>query len=256
MINRPVIIAEIRKKLSGGNYSIGTWQQIPNASISEILGNADYDWVAVDMEHGSIGVDQLPDLFRAIELGGTLPLARIAESKPTDCKQALDAGAGGIIAPMIESADQLISIRDACRWPPAGNRGVGFSRANLFGKYFDAYRKEAQAPLLIAQIEHVNAVNNLIEILQVDGLDAIMIGPYDLSASMGITAEFDNQDFVAVMDNILRLCSKFNVPCGDHIVQPDLSLLKKRIKQGYKFLAYSTDAIFLHLYSDKPEISE
>ena len=133
-------IESIREKLQNDQVSIGTWQQIPHASVSEILGQAGYDWVAVDMEHGSIGVDQLPDLFRAIELGGTLPLARIAESKPKDCKQALDAGAGGIIAPMIQSADQLKTIRDACCWPPTGKRGVGFSRANLFGKNFDEYK--------------------------------------------------------------------------------------------------------------------
>ena len=255
MINRIEMIAEIRKKLNNGNYSIGTWQQIPHAAISEILGQEGYHWVAVDMEHGSIGVEKLPDLFRAIELGNSLPLARIAESKPKDCKQVLDAGAGGVIAPMIESADQLVSIRDACRWPPAGTRGVGFSRANLFGKYFDEYRKEAQVPLLIAQIEHINAVNSLENILKVDGLDAIMVGPYDLSASMGITAEFDNKDFIAVMGNILNLCNKYNVPCGDHVVQPDPSLLEKRIEQGYRFLAYSTDGIFLYTSSNSPKLS-
>ena len=98
----------IREKLQNGKTSIGTWQQIPHASISEILGQAGYDWVAMDMEHGSISVDQLPDLFRAIELGGTLPLARVAQAMLKDCRQALDAGAGGIIAPMIESARYLI----------------------------------------------------------------------------------------------------------------------------------------------------
>ena len=136
-MNRLKNIQKIRQKLQTGMCSIGTWQQIPHASISEILGHAGYDWVALDMEHGSIGVEQLPNLFRAIELGDTLPLARIAQSHPKDFKQALDAGAGGIIAPMIESAEQLESIRDACCWPPAGNRGVGYSRANLFGKYFE-----------------------------------------------------------------------------------------------------------------------
>ena len=117
-------IKSIRKKLQNDQVSIGTWQQIPNSSISEILGQAGYDWISVDMEHGSVGVDQLPDLFRAIELGGTVPLARISESNPRDCKQALDAGAGGIIAPMIESAEQLRMVRNACCWPPVGTRCV------------------------------------------------------------------------------------------------------------------------------------
>jgi len=238
-------IKTIREKLQNNQVSIGTWQQIPHASISEILAQAGYDWVAVDMEHGSVSVDQLPDLFRAIELGGTLSLARIAESKVKDCKQALDAGSGGIIAPMIESADQLNTIRDACCWPPSGTRGVGFSRANLFGKHFKNYREEAQMPLLVAQIEHINAVNNLDKILQVEGLDAIIIGPYDLSSSLGLTAEFEHEDFLKVMDQIISLCKQYDVPCGDHVVQPDLVLLKNRIDQGFRFLAYSTDAMFL-----------
>jgi|TARA_Y100000294_G_scaffold110486_1_gene102433 2-dehydro-3-deoxyglucarate aldolase len=244
----------IRKKLQKNQVSIGTWQQIPHASISEILGHAGYDWVAADMEHGSVSVEQLPDLFRAIELGGTLPLARIAESKSKDCKQALDAGAGGVIAPMIESADQLETIRDACRWPPAGSRGVGFSRSNLFGKHFDEYKAEAQLPLLIAQIEHINAVNNLAEILQVKGLDAIIVGPYDLSASMGLTAEFDNKKFISVINRIITLCKKYNIPCGDHIVHPDPDLLATRIEQGFRFIAYGTDGVFFYTSSISPRL--
>ena len=242
----------IREKLKNGKASIGTWQQIPHASISEILGQAGYDWVAVDIEHGSISVDQLPDLFRAIELGDTLPMARIAESKTKDCKQALDAGAGGIIAPMVESAEQLKMVRNACNWPPTGTRGVGFSRANLFGKNFDSYLEEAQSPLLIAQIEHIKAVNNLPDILQVEGLDAIMIGPYDLSASMGITGEFDSQKFTDLMASIINCCKKYNVSCGVHMVQPDRKLLDSRIDQGHRFIAYGTDAIFTYINSHNP----
>ena len=245
-------IKTIRKKLQNDQVSIGTWQQIPHASISEILGQAGYDWVAVDMEHGSVGVDQLPDLFRAIELGGSLPLARIAESNPKDCKQALDAGAGGIIAPMIESAEQLTMVRNACCWPPIGTRGVGFSRANLFGKHFESYKEEAKSPLLIAQIEHIDAVNNLDDILQVEGLDAIIVGPYDLSASMGIVGKFDSQEFNDVMDNIMNQCKRYNVPCGDHVVQPDQKLLEERIKQGYRFIAYGTDGVFMYINCKNP----
>ena len=246
-------IKSIRAKLQNNQVSIGTWQQIPHASISEILGQAGYDWIAIDMEHGSINVDQLPDLFRAIELGDVLPLVRIAEPHPKDCKQALDAGSGGIIAPMIKSAEQLETIRDSCCWPPAGTRGVGFSRANLFGKHFEDYKAIAQAPFLVAQIEHIDAVNNLEEILQVDGLDAIIVGPYDLSASIELTAEFGHEKFITLMNRIIDLCNKYNVPCGDHVVQPNLELLKQRIGQGYRFIAYGTDGVFLYNISSAPK---
>lgn len=245
-MNRLKKIQSIRLALQDGKPSIGSWMQIPHPSVAEIMGQAGYDWVAVDMEHGAIGAHQLPDLFRALELGGTLPLARLAHGEPKDCKQALDAGAGGVIVPMVESACQLERVRDACRWPPAGTRGVGFSRANLFGKHFDAYAKEAQAPLLVAMIEHVRAVDNLAEILQVPGLDAILVGPYDLSASMGKTGQFDDTNFEAVMVQIRELSRTHGVPSGVHVVMPDVSSFEQRVAQGYRFIAYSIDAVFLN----------
>lgn len=244
-MNRIEKIRLIRKSLQEGRPSIGSWMQIPNSSVAEIMGQAGYDWVAVDLEHGAVGIHQLPDLFRALELGGTLPLARLAHGKTKDCKQALDAGAGGVIVPMVENASQLEQVRDACRWPPAGIRGVGFSRANLFGKHFDAYIEEAQAPFLVAQIEHIRAVDNLTDILQVSGLDAIMIGPYDLAASMGLTGQFDHPDFNAAMQCIRTLSCKHNISCGVHVVMPEPALLEKRIAEGYRFIAYSIDAVFL-----------
>ena len=245
-------IKKIRQNLNDNKPSIGTWIQIPNTSIAEILGHSGYDWVVVDIEHGSIGVHQLPDLFRSVELGGSLPLVRIAEGRTKDCKQALDAGAGGVIVPMIKNATQLKTAGDQCRWPPAGKRGVGFSRANLFGKYFDDYVEEAQSPLLVAQIEHIRAVENLEEILQVEGLDAIMVGPYDLSASLKLTAQFGHEDFQNAMNQIISLCNKYKVPCGDHVVEPDLEKLKMRINEGYRFIAYGTDAVFLYTSSINP----
>lgn len=244
-MNRLNSIRSIRAKLNEGGYSLGTWMQIPDPSVAEIIGQAGYDWAAVDMEHGAVSAHQLPDLFRALELGNTLPMARLAQGHPKDCKQALDAGAGGIIVPMIENAAQLIEIRDVCCWPPAGTRGIGFSRANLFGKHFEAYREEAQSPLLVAMIEHYRAVGELSAILEVEGLDAILIGPYDLSASMGLTAQFDHHQFQDTMNKIRELTAAKSIPTGVHVVAPEPSQLEQRIGEGYQFLAYSIDAVML-----------
>lgn len=244
-MNRLDSICLIRQALKAGKPSIGSWMQIPHASVAEIMGQAGYDWVAVDLEHGAISVEQLPDLFRALELGGTLPLVRLAQGQTKDCKQALDAGAGGVIVPMVDSASQLELVRDVCRWPPAGVRGVGFSRANLFGKYFEAYTEEAQAPLLVAMVEHIRAVDKLAEILQVVGLDAILVGPYDLSASMGLTAKFDHPRFEAIMQRIRALSHEHRIPSGIHIVTPEPAVLDKRLAEGHRFIAYSMDAVFL-----------
>ena len=253
-MNRLMAITDIRKKLNNGGISVGSWMQIPHSSIAEIMGQSNYDWVAVDMEHGAISVHQLPDLFRALELGNTLPLVRLAHGHSKDCKQALDAGAGGVIVPMIKNADQLRKVRDATRWPPSGNRGVAFSRANLFGKNFNEYIKEAKQPLLIAMIEHIDAINELDDILKVDGLDAILIGPYDLSASMNLTAQFDHPEFSKAIRDIKNKSESANIPCGIHVVSPSVDDLKEKIDDNYRFIAYSIDSVILTNFLRKPEL--
>jgi len=140
------------------------------------------------------------------------------------------------------------------RWPPSGKRGVAFSRANMFGKNFSEYRKEAQQPLLIAMIEHINAIEDLDSILQIKELDAILIGPYDLSASMGITAELDNKDFIKVIHDIKEKSTKAKISCGIHVVEPSLNELIKRIDENYSFIAYAMDSVFLSEFSILPKI--
>lgn len=245
-------IKRIRSQLADGGVSVGSWMQIPNGSVAEIMGASGYDWVAVDLEHGSIDTGQLPELFRALELGGTLPLTRIAESTPTACKHALDAGAGGIIAPMIESRAQLEAVRDACRWPPAGRRGVGFSRTNLFGQRFDSYREEAQAPLLVPMLESCAALETVDEILSATGVDAVLIGPYDLSASLGCTGEFENPKFVSAIEMIRGAALRNRVAAGIHVVAKDEDQLRTRLSEGYRFVAYSIDAVMLAANARRP----
>lgn len=247
-------ISDIKTKLSNGKATIGTWMQIPNTSIAEILGKAGYDWVTVDLEHGRFSQSDIPNLFRAIELGGTLPFARIANTTLTDVKEALDSGAKGLIFPMIETAEQLSRAIAWSLFPPKGIRGVGYSRANLFGKEFNEYVTQANEILFVAQIEHVNAVHNLDNILKVKHLDAIMVGPYDLSASMGLIGKFDHEDFKNIMQAIQKKAKQHNIPMGLHIVQPQPEILKEKINDGYQFLAYCIDAVFLYQSSNFPEI--
>jgi len=254
MFSRLSAINELRNTLRNGRVSIGAWMQIPHSSVAEILGASGYDWLAVDLEHGAFSLHQLPDIFRAIELGGTLPIARLSEGSKTECKQVLDAGAGGVIVPMIETADQLISVRNACRWPPAGERGVGFSRANLFGKNFDRYQEEAQSPLLVAMIENAEALNNIESILSVSGLDALLVGPYDLSASLGCIANFQHPDFLNALNKISNACRSAKIAMGVHIVEPSKEELRKKIDLGYQFIAYSIDAVILNRFSNLDEL--
>ena len=194
--------------MRGGNATIGTWLQFPSADVAEVMGASGYDWVAVDMEHGAFTRAILPDVFRAIERGGSTPFARIAQAELRPIKDALDSGAQGLVFPMIESREQLDRAISLSLYPDAGgSRGVGYSRANMYGRDFDPYRVDvAKDILLVAQIEHIRAVEQLDAILSHPRLDAIMVGPYDLSGSMGLTGQFDHPDFVAVMDRINEAC--------------------------------------------------
>ena len=251
-MNKLIALRNIRSKLQKGNYSIGSWIQLESPSSAEILGNSKYDWVAVDLEHGSISISQLPNIFRALELGETLPLARISEGIPNNCKRALDAGASGLIIPKIECKEQLEFLISASKWPPEGNRGVGFSRANLYGENFVNYKEEAIKPLIVGMLETKLGLKNIKEILSVKGLDAVLIGPYDLSASLGLTGEISHPKVEEALNYILNCCIKFNIPAGVHIVNPSVKEIKNKIDKGYRFLAYSIDTVFLNLSCKNP----
>lgn len=245
-MNKLKKIASIRQKLSEGGVSVGSWMQFNDSNVAEIMGASGYDWVAIDMEHGSIGLNDIPNISRALELGNTLPFIRLPSADPKFCKQALDAGGSGVIVPMIQTANELIELRSQCYWPPSGGRGVGYSRANLYGKNFEGYKCEANSTFFIPMIENKSALDNLEEILEVDGVDAIFVGPYDLSASMGITGQFEDDEFKCSLKKILDLCNKRQIPAGIHVVQPNQAELNLRIDQGFRFIAYSIDACFLY----------
>ena len=227
--------------------------QIPDDNVAEIMGAAGYDWVAVDLEHGRFSEDRLPSFFRAIAVGGSLPMARVGQVTPYAIKAALDSGAGGVILPMIDTPSLLQDAIGWAHYPPRGVRGVGYSRANLFGKRFDSCVRKAD-PIVVAQIEHVRAVACIDALLQVPGLDAVMVGPYDLSASMGLTAEFDHPEFCKAMSIIEAACRRHGIPSGLHVVLPTRKALQAAIGEGHRFIAYGTDAVFLWQGAAAPDL--
>ncbi len=253
-------IKEIRAGIRAGKPTIGTWLQIPSPDVAEIIARMGYDWAAVDLEHGSFARCQLPDMFRALERWGTLPFARLAEISRRDIKMALDCGARGLVFPMIETRAQLDAAIAWSLYPGGkefahGARGVGFSRANAFGLDFDLHAGAeglGQDILLVAQIEHVNALDHLEDIFAHPRLDAFMVGPYDLSASMGLTGQFKHPDFLAALATIEEKAAACGMRKGYHVVTPDPALLQEKIDSGHTFLAYGIDAVFLQASATRP----
>ncbi len=227
--------------------------QLPSAAVAEIMGRAGFDWVAIDLEHGSFALESLPDICRALELGGTVPFARVGENSCKDIKQAIEAGARGIIIPMIESRAEIEQAIGWAKYPPEGRRGVGYSRANLFGRRFQEYFDTINGELVIVpQIESIGAIRQLDEILTVPGIDAMIIGPYDLSASMGLTGQFTHPEFTAALTLARQKAAQHRIPMGLHIVQPNPALLREKIAEGYQFIAYGIDAVFLYNQAINP----
>ncbi len=255
-------IRDIRALLARDRATVGTWLQLPDPDVAELMARAGYDWVAADMEHGSFGRGQLPDVFRAIECGGAVPFARLPEAEKRPIMAALEAGAQGLIFPMIESRAQLDRAIGWSLYPgldqwegerPAESRGVGYCRANVFGKDFDAYRTGVAKELfLVAQIEHIRALDELDAILSHPRLDAIMVGPYDLSGSMGLTGQFDHPRFKEAMARIAELCRARGQRMGLHIVQPDPEALRREVAGGARFIAYGIDTVFLWRAAERP----
>jgi 2-dehydro-3-deoxyglucarate aldolase len=249
-------------KIREGKASVGTWLQLPCPEIAEIIARMGYEWAAVDLEHGAFTRACLPDMFRALELWGTLPFARLAEASLTQSKYALESGAAGLIFPMIESREQLDRAIECSIYPGGeffgtGRRGVGFCRANSYGQDFDSHlsnKGPGQEIVLVAQIEHINAVQRLDEIFAHPRLDACMVGPYDLSASMGLTGRFDEPAFLDVVARIERKAEEYRIGKGYHVVWPDEAALRDKIRSGYTFLAYGMDSVFLRKGGKVPEL--
>ncbi|MDC0547259.1 aldolase/citrate lyase family protein [Gammaproteobacteria bacterium] len=235
----------LREKLKTGGVSTGSWCQLPSPDIAEILAFQEFEWITFDMEHGLISYQDLPNMCRAVEARSKISLARLGDCGRMEILRALDAGCSGIICPMIESKQNLLDIIDMASWPPTGKRGVAFNRNNLFGLRFDQEKYVSENPFIVAMIETRKGVDNLSEILSVDKLDAILVGPYDLSASYGVTAQFDSPEFLEALSSMEMLCKKHGVPFGIHQVEPSVDLLQKNIANGYRFIAYSMDTVFL-----------
>jgi 2-dehydro-3-deoxyglucarate aldolase len=247
-----IAVAAVRERIGRGEASVGTWVQIPSPDVAELIAWGGFDWVVVDAEHGAVDLGLLPDMARAIASGGSIPMVRLATADASACARALDAGMCGVIAPRIENADQILAVRSASRWPPLGTRGVGFARANRYGADFQRAIQQPVAPLVVGMIESKAGVDNVRDIVAVEGLDALFIGPYDLSASLGVPGEVEHESVGSAVREIRAAAAEAGVPVGLHSVSPNREVLHQAIEDGFTFLAFSTDAQFLTSAATSP----
>ncbi|MCC6152939.1 MAG: 2,4-dihydroxyhept-2-ene-1,7-dioic acid aldolase [Candidatus Hydrogenedentes bacterium] len=239
-------MASLREKLAGGNTALGGWIQIPHPAVGRLLASSGLDWVAIDAEHGVVDLETSAQIIAAIAGEGATPIVRLPGNDYAVTKRYLDAGAEGVIAPLVCSRADAENLVRSAKYPPEGERGVGYCAANLYGFDFDAYIARANRDILCCvQIEHIKAIENLDAIVSVAGVDAAFIGPYDLSASMGITGQFDHPRFVEALEHFKARCVANGVALGMHVVKPDPGEVLRRVGEGYRMIAYSLDVTLL-----------
>ncbi len=237
----------LKNKLTRNELTIGSWITLAHSGIAELMAKTGgFDWLVLDIEHSVIELRDAQEMIQAIDLGGIAPLVRLTANDENQIKRLMDAGAHGIIVPFINSKEDAEKAVRAVYYPPIGTRGTGLARAQGYGASFPAYKEWlAENGVVIVMIEHIDAVNKIDEILAVQGVDGFIIGPYDLSASLGVPGDFADPRVVEAIEKICAGGKAAGKPGGIHVVEPDLKLLKKYIDDGFTFIGYGMDIRFL-----------
>lgn len=236
----------LKQKLKNKEVTIGSWLTIGSEVTTEIMANSGYNWLAIDMEHSAIDIATAQKMIRIVDLCGVAPLVRVGSNSSEAIKRVMDAGAHGVIVPMVNSAEDARHAVGASKYPPVGFRGVGLARAQKYGLGFNEYKEWAtQNSVVIVQIEHVKAVENIREIMKQEGVDGFLVGPYDLSASMGLPGEFDHPKVKEALEEVKKVSGEMDLVSGFHVIQPDVAELNKKKQEGYKFISFSLDTLFL-----------
>jgi len=230
-----------KKLLKEGKPAVGIWMNIPSVTSAEALATVGWDWLTLDVEHAPYNLETQQAMFLAIASQGCVPLARIANNDTTIIKQTLDAGAMGVVVPMVCSAEEAKRAVEACKYPPEGVRSAGGGRWRYaYGADWQARANEET--LCIVMIEHKVAVDRVEEILSVPGVDACFIGPNDLSWSMGLYGK-RNDDHAKALMRVRDAGRATGTPVGLHCGSPKEVL--ERIDEGFQFLACANDMGFL-----------
>ena len=237
---------DLKQKLKNNELTVGSWIMMGNSMSVEVMALAGFEWLVIDIEHTPIDMETVQTLIITIQANNMKALVRVSKNEEVVIKKVLDMGADGIIVPMVSSKEDAEQAVNYAKYPPVGKRGVGLYRSTKYGTKFEEYKKWVDEELvIIAQIEHIDAVNNIDDILNVDGIDGTIIGPYDLSGSMGYPGEFEREDVKVAVQHVLDRCKEHSVPSGFHVVDTDPAKLQLKIDQGCTFLAYGIDYFFM-----------
>src|SRR5262249_35894282 len=237
------MVGNFRSRLWARESLLGTMVTLPVPAVAEILADLGFDWLFVDGEHGPLETRELLAILQAV--GDRVAcLVRVPGAEESPIKKALDLGAEGIIVPQVNTVEQAASVVRFARYAPAGSRGVGLSRAHRYGLRFQEYLEAAnQRVAVIVQAEHARAVENIESIVKVEGLDAVLLGPYDLAASLGKMGRIDDPAVTDAIEHVTRTCQAAGVPLGYFGVPAQA--IRPYMESGYTMMAARVYTLFL-----------
>jgi 2-dehydro-3-deoxyglucarate aldolase len=233
---------QLKSKLARNALTIGSWVTLGHPAIAEIMAAAGFDWLVLDMEHSVLELSEVQMLIQVLDGQQCPAIVRLTSNHPDQIKRVMDAGAAGVMVPMVKTAADAEAAVQAVYYPPRGQRGIGLARAQGYGARFQEYRHWLEDnAIIVAMIEHIDAVNDIDSILSVPGIDAYIIGPYDLSGSMGRPGELDYPDVQSAIEKVREAGRRLGKPGGIHVVEPDPEALQRNIDAGFNFLGYGLD---------------
>ncbi|MCY4022229.1 MAG: aldolase/citrate lyase family protein [Anaerolineaceae bacterium] len=205
----------LRQKLAAGERAPGAWVTLTDPAVTEVMAGSGLDWVLVDTEHAPFSPESLASILMAFEGTSAVSLVRVGWNDQVLIKTCLDMGFGGVLVPQVASVEEAQRAVAACRYPPQGIRGFGPRRASYYGRSMDDYVRLANSVILAGiQIEHINAVNDIENIFDVEGVDFAFLGPMDLSASMGLLETPDHPDVIQAMERVIEVAVAKDIPIG------------------------------------------
>ena len=241
-----ITLGKVKQALQNGRLQIGTWLQTNSPVSAEILAHVGFDWIVADCEHSETHIAEFSQIARGIYGRDTETFVRVRENDLMAIRQFLDMGANGVIVPLVNTAEDAKRAVAAAKYPPVGIRGFGWARCNNWGMDFDRYAATANDEIaVIVMIESKEAVENIDEILSVDGVDGVFIGPYDMSGSYGCVGDTENPIVRAACSKVAAECKKHRKTAGRHIVIPTQQNVAQAIAEGFTFIALGTDIAFL-----------
>ncbi|WP_028955419.1 HpcH/HpaI aldolase/citrate lyase family protein [Sulfitobacter sp. 20_GPM-1509m] len=241
----PAPINTFKQALANGETVIGSWLSLGTVNTTELMGTMGFDWLLIDGEHTPYDISNLRNQLMALEASPSHAAVRVPSGETWMIKQVLDVGAQTVLVPMVESAEQARQLVRAMKYPPFGNRGVGYSstRAAGFGGIPDYGQTADDQTCLLVQVENRAGLAALDEILTIDGIDGVFIGPADLSADLGYMGQLSHPDVMEViLDATRRIAAAGKAP---GILSSDEDVLTAAIDAGARFVAVSIDASLL-----------